>query len=65
MAIYPYRKSINYINFILIAVQIAVLWIKRNRKPLKIKDFRWQGKKVSNPRPTVLETVALPAELFP
>ena len=25
----------------------------------------WQGKKVSNPRPTVLETVALPAELFP
>ncbi len=25
----------------------------------------WQGKKVSNPRPTVLETVALPTELFP
>ena len=29
------------------------------------KWFSWQGKKVSNPRPTVLETVALPAELFP
>ncbi len=25
----------------------------------------WQGKKASNPRPTVLETAALPAELFP
>ena len=25
----------------------------------------WQGQKGSNPRPTVLETVALPAELFP
>ena len=24
----------------------------------------WQGKKASNPRPTVLETAALPAELF-
>ena len=27
--------------------------------------FDWQGKKASNPRPTVLETAALPAELFP
>ena len=27
--------------------------------------FLWQGKKASNPRPTVLETAALPAELFP
>ena len=26
---------------------------------------KWQGQKVSNPRPTVLETVALPAELYP
>ena len=25
----------------------------------------WQGKKASNPRPTVLETAALPTELFP
>ena len=25
----------------------------------------WQGKKASNPRPTVLETAALPAELYP
>ena len=25
----------------------------------------WQGQKGSNPRPTVLETVALPAELYP
>ena len=27
--------------------------------------YIWQGKKASNPRPTVLETAALPAELFP
>src|SRR5690349_1697313 len=26
---------------------------------------KWQGRKASNPRPTVLETVALPAELLP
>ena len=25
----------------------------------------WQGQQGSNPRPTVLETVALPAELYP
>jgi hypothetical protein len=25
----------------------------------------WQGQKGSNPRPTVLETVALPTELYP
>ena len=25
----------------------------------------WQGQKGSNPRPTVLETAALPAELYP
>ena len=27
--------------------------------------FTWQGQKDSNPRPTVLETGTLPAELYP
>ena len=27
--------------------------------------FWWQGQKESNPQPTVLETVALPIELYP
>ena len=31
----------------------------------QIRQLSWQGKKASNPRPTVLETAALPAELFP
>ena len=31
----------------------------------QIRHLSWQGKKASNPRPTVLETAALPAELFP
>ena len=31
----------------------------------QIRQLLWQGKKASNPRPTVLETAALPAELFP
>ena len=31
----------------------------------QIRQLSWQGKKASNPRPTVLETVALPTELFP
>ena len=30
-----------------------------------IDDFLWQGKRASNPRPSVLETDALPIELFP
>ena len=29
------------------------------------KDFLWQGQKDSNPRHAVLETAALPAELYP
>ena len=32
---------------------------------IQIRHLSWQGKKASNPRPTVLETAALPAELFP
>ena len=28
-------------------------------------DFSWQGQKESNPRHAVLETAALPAELYP
>lgn len=27
--------------------------------------FQWHGKRESNPQPTVLETAALPIELFP
>ena len=41
---------------------------KKSRiQEIKNLDTRtvWQGKKASNPRPTVLETAALPAELFP
>ena len=34
-------------------------------RSLKAARFCWQGKKVLNSRPTVLETVALPTELFP
>ena len=29
------------------------------------RSGHWQGRRVSNPRPTVLETVALPTELHP
>ena len=41
---------------------------EKARKPLYIKDFRtflWQGQKGSNPRHAVLETAALPTELYP
>ena len=36
-------------------------------KPLrnKIQVCLWQGQQGSNPRPTVLETAALPTELYP
>ena len=39
--------------------------VKSNRDPRAAVRFWWQGQKESNPQPTVLETVALPAELFP
>ena len=46
-----------------------IIFIKEKaRKPLYIKDFRtflWQGQKDLNPRHAVLETAALPAELYP
>ena len=36
-------------------------------KPIRIKIqvHLWQGQQGSNPRPTVLETAALPTELYP
>ena len=37
----------------------------KKRQFLKQKLSLWQGQKGSNPRPTVLETAALPAELYP
>ncbi len=41
---------------------------EKARKPLYIKDFRtfsWQGQEDLNPRHAVLETAALPTELYP
>ena len=32
---------------------------------LMLGDVKWQGQKESNPRHAVLETAALPAELYP
>ena len=40
----------------------------RQKKALKSEDFKaifWQGHKDLNPEPTVLETAALPIELYP
>ena len=39
--------------------------VKSNRDPRAAVRFWWQGQKESNPQPTVLETVALPIELYP
>ena len=39
--------------------------VKSNRDPKAAVRFWWQGQKESNPQPTVLETVALPIELYP
>ena len=51
------KRLKNPVIFVIIAKKAA-------KNHLKIRWF-WQGKKASNPRPTVLETAALPAELFP
>ena len=39
--------------------------VKSNRDPKAAVRFWWQGQKESNPRHAVLETAALPAELYP
>ena len=39
--------------------------VKSNRDPKAAVRFWWQVQKESNPQPTVLETVALPIELYP
>lgn len=48
---------------------MIVLNNKKSRKPLILQGFTgfclWQGQKESNPRHTDLESVALPAELYP
>ena len=36
-----------------------------NKKALTFRSEPWQGQKDSNPRHAVLETAALPAELYP
>ena len=38
---------------------------KRRRERHKVRDDVWQGQKDLNPRHAVLETAALPAELYP
>ena len=49
---------------------VTALWINagvRDRclNRLATPQYRWQGKKDSNLRPSVLETAALPTELLP
>ena len=34
-------------------------------RTIRFRSFQWQGQKDSNPRHAVLETAALPAELYP
>ncbi len=43
-----------------------ILYIKKKRKKHKASSFSfWQGQKDLNPRHAVLETAALPTELYP
>ena len=47
--------------------QCGLIYINKNRKFAVFQaNFRfWQGHKDLNPEPTVLETAALPIELYP
>ena len=38
---------------------------RKSHEILRFRGFLWQGQKDSNPRHSVLETDALPAELYP
>ena len=54
-------------NFIYIGKvsKIAVKQRKQRKKAPKNRCFLWQGQKDLNPRHAVLETAALPTELYP
>lgn len=49
------------------AIYHLVLGLISLKKAIRFREwlFSWQGQKDSNPRPTVLETATLPAELYP
>ena len=42
-----------------------ILFIYKKKVVLNWTTFLWQGHKDLNPEPTVLETAALPIELYP
>ena len=56
---------------ILVEIVLNFLLVKNRQKQkmtLKLEHFKvisWQGHKDLNPEPTVLETAALPIELYP
>ena len=47
------------------ACQIQSTFSKKRRSKVNLTPTSWQGHKDLNPEPTVLETAALPIELYP
>ena len=56
---------INLKGFVVAILQFFLSSWASNVTGTKVQGCSWQGQQGSNPRPTVLETVALPAELYP
>ena len=53
---------------LLVIIQQKYIFFKKTKQPqlfIKVEVILWQGQKDSNPRHAVLETAALPAELYP
>ena len=55
-----------FANCYLDGEKLVTTWVDAVLMMRTIGDYRkWQGHRDSNSRPTVLETVALPTELYP
>ena len=53
-------NQLNYLAVSDLSHLLSITYLQAN-----VKSFFWQGQKDSNPRHAVLETAALPAELYP
>ena len=56
---------INLKGFVVAIVHFFLFVVAFKLRRTKVQVCLWQGQQGSNPRPTVLETAALPTELYP
>ena len=56
---------INLKGLVVAIIHFSLVMLPFKLIRTKVQVYLWQGQQGSNPRPTVLETAALPTELYP